>query len=424
MLKIGEIALSAKFFLPHHQQTSKPYSIKDIGDTFVTTIDVPNRAGPVYQSNGAIQAAFSESLAWTLIGVEQMVGDGRISVQSTAPHSWLMVLDAPEGADFDLKLSQKWATIGRGANSGNATPTNAMSEANAWMNRLVVNAGSKLALRNGINYSRTKWDGPWPDGHNPLVAIDLPTELITRAIQAEFWRHWVENPDAVTVVKQKIEPQEPIVQLNGETPIAHAVIENEVLLPAHFGRTIKLALYHDADTGEYEIGPDIDTQLAAIIEATNKQLLDRSRRIALGETVPLIEKPDFSELSESDLAVAEDWWLQLDQAQKSIKPLNDTSRLELLTGLGLEATATNEEILTALATKDGTSTTGTFWWTNAWDALKAAGGASVDIIKSWGPAGVIGAYAGYETIRSAKKSTVPTWLILGGLAAVVLMILK
>lgn len=62
------------------------------------------------------------------------------------------------------------------------------------------------------------------------------------------------------------------------------------------------------------------------------------------------------------------------------------------------------------------------WLTSLWDTLKGLTSYVGDVVKDWGPTSIIGAWAGYEAVKSAKKSSIPMWLIVAGVGLIALTI--
>lgn len=58
------------------------------------------------------------------------------------------------------------------------------------------------------------------------------------------------------------------------------------------------------------------------------------------------------------------------------------------------------------------------------ELLSSAGSKAFELLKEWGPTGVLTAWAGYKAVSSASKSSIPPWLIIGGFAVVTLAVLN
>lgn len=59
-----------------------------------------------------------------------------------------------------------------------------------------------------------------------------------------------------------------------------------------------------------------------------------------------------------------------------------------------------------------------------WTGLKAVGNKGFDLIKEWGPVQTVGGWAAFEAVKSAKNSSIPTWMLIGGAGLLALLVLK
>lgn len=92
-------------------------------------------------------------------------------------------------------------------------------------------------------------------------------------------------------------------------------------------------------------------------------------------------------------------------------------------GLNKQGEETLTDYLTRKTQEQGAKP-GTPLWTSAWTGIKGVASKAVDYVGKWSPVDLAAGYAGYKTISSIEKSSIPSWMIYGGLGLVALMVLK
>lgn len=63
-------------------------------------------------------------------------------------------------------------------------------------------------------------------------------------------------------------------------------------------------------------------------------------------------------------------------------------------------------------------------WSSLWDGLSSAAKGMWDYVKTWSPTQWLAGYAGYKAVKSASKSNIPMWVIVGGIGLTALAIIN
>lgn len=138
-----------------------------------------------------------------------------------------------------------------------------------------------------------------------------------------------------------------------------------------------------------------------------------------------------SELTDEERKSADAWWQGVSKLNASVTDSRKAEgNADLAAYLEANPGSTVNDYVASLqkpAITDRTVDTpvdSTSWWSNVLSGLGTFGSKVWDTVTDWGPTGLVGAYAGLTAVNSAKKSTIPTWVILGGLGVVALLIIK
>lgn len=143
-------------------------------------------------------------------------------------------------------------------------------------------------------------------------------------------------------------------------------------------------------------------------------------------------------LSADERDVMDDWWENNDASRnvaKKAKPSAPDSTYDKYAEAG--GALSKEEFLAALEIAKGQSSTKEKSWLETLadligltvdktgDVVLGLGKGGVDLLKSWGPVGTAGAYAGVKTADKVLGSDgVPEWVVFAGLGLGVLLLLK
>lgn len=210
-------------------------------------------------------------------------------------------------------------------------------------------------------------------------------------------------------------------------------------LEVRFGGTeqhsIDVMLGYDTATFKYFLTVDLaDFGYEDVIEAMetkNQELLKAAHDKHLGKE-PVLDVTLGPVLSSSEFpkevrAHIDDWYAQWKAEAAHILSSKVSAEDQAAYQAALDEALiadgkTPDEATRASATSN--AATGSSWWQTITGMLSSTGAWLGDTIKDWGPTGIIGGYAAYETVKSATKSSIPTWLIIGGIGLAVLAILK
>lgn len=202
----------------------------------------------------------------------------------------------------------------------------------------------------------------------------------------------------------------------------------EVVVPSAFTWEQDLDIYYDDEKEKlsFELKPDVDSEEALLfqyIKERNDELTNVAIRRSYGEDVKVdvdTEHPTFN----ADGAYQEQYDMfkkSFDKAAARVNSIKIGSMNDQLKAN--DPTLTDEQLVTkkedALAAADGVES-GSTGWQKVWDSLTAVAGWAGDTVREWGPVGVVGAYAGYETVKAAKKNNMLVWMAVG-LGAIVLL---
>lgn len=145
-----------------------------------------------------------------------------------------------------------------------------------------------------------------------------------------------------------------------------------------------------------------------------------------GATIPF----DISAVPENLRSDYQDWWTHSSDLRASLisaKPLTtEEAYVNYSTAGGVDAYSTWEGNRDSRATTASNAKTesafasGLGWVADkAADGLSWLGNSALDLMKSWGPMGTVGAYAGFKAVGSASGSNLLPWVI-GGAALLLL----
>lgn len=155
-------------------------------------------------------------------------------------------------------------------------------------------------------------------------------------------------------------------------------------------------------------------------EELSRELVDVAQARQAGEDIKVPDRDlrtEFSNYDQLVSSVAVKWLNEYEQAKAAVNSiaLGEASAEQLA---DYEANKTEGESLADFISRvNGANPEikpGTSVWTTVWDGLKGAVGSIGDYISKWPPATWLAGYAGYKTIQSATKSSIPLWLIVGG----------
>lgn len=375
-----------------------------------------------YQSNGWKDINGGAAFGVSQIQPYQQPIDGFQGVDQE-PKKWHFVIN--KVIDLQLKSTFSATSAGSSANRGDQTMQQAQAELNTQLLRMVGQAQMSQTLVTGMAVKPVKWTGPLPGQRTETRWQDptLPWDAIEKLIKSRFEQHWLTTKFEPKVVRRVMDG---LTGNEDGMPLCIAPGAVDVTLPSDFELPIDLPVFYDSASQSYSFELNLSKEFSDQMDSWNKQLLDRQTKITAGIDVPLMSKPDFSGLTPMERNEAEAWWSQAEVVQNGLPSVSKDVADKLKADLDMPSSATPEEVYAkALETSPmGEGSTGQSWWSKAWDDLKGAGAGATDIAKTWGPAGIVGAYAGYEVIKSAKKSTIPPWLILGGIGLTAVALLK
>lgn len=217
-----------------------------------------------------------------------------------------------------------------------------------------------------------------------------------------------------------------------------------------YATEIRLYVYETEGTGDYVFLHEPDpSDVTSTFGKARKDASDYERQ--LGEALvdqrtgktpnwpgdrPASTKD--ARLSAEERDAMDDWWENNDasrNAAKKAKPSSPDSTYDKYAEAG--GALSKEEFLAALEIAKSQSSTKEKSWLETLaeligltvdktgDVVLGLGKDGVDLLKSWGPVGTVGAYAGAKAANKALGSNgVPDWVIFAGLGLGVLLVLK
>lgn len=418
--EVGKLPLVVTFLNPMHMLVERKGQI-DGGAKSGLVFNWNTFPEFQYQYNGSWRGLADDK--FLALGACQQGILGPTDIDSIGPvKRWNFIVNCTE--TLNLKNSWSTAVAGYDGNSGDQTMAKAQADLNARLVKLAGNMQMNNSLQLGFVHKPERWTAKLPGQRTETRWQDpvIPWSAIELLIESRFKQYWLANKFEPKVTRRVMDG---MPGSNGSIPVCLAPGAVDAQYPPSFQVSIEIPVF-DRGSQTYSFELALSSEFKSKLDAWNLQLLDRQKSLAAGIDVPLMPKPDFSGLTGAEINEAEAWWSQADYLQKTSSLPSDGQSAAIKAKLGLAPTATPEEVKASLdnAHPTGTGTSGAPWWNSAWEALRDAGGGAVDVAKSWGPTGIIGAYAGYEVVKSAKKSTVPAWLILGGIGIAALAITK
>lgn len=304
--------------------------------------------------------------------------------------------------------------LGRDANSGNDTVAKSVAAMNAKAAK-VMNA---FNLRQSLSSKlMTAYKLKPPFGELASAQTELALPALDAPIKAAFNRHWLTSPWSVDVEFKPTDPKR--MTPNDQMPIFHALGTVTAKLPTRFVENIEVLVYYDTATFLYSTSLTyLETDDIKFVDEYNKALLVRQSAAATGQPLPALKtRPlDLDKIEEPLKSHLEEWWATYDEAQRAVRaePLPQSELDALAVKLGLPVGSTPAAVQSALEAAAVDKTAGTPWWKDILGSVSKGAGKVWDSVTNWGPKELVGAYAGYEVVKSAKKSSIPMWLIVGG----------
>lgn len=271
-----------------------------------------------------------------------------------------------------------------------------------------------------------------------LSELGLPSELVVINTT-------VPVPDLIALAKQQLarrvqemkgnafhrfEPQPAVAELSGDLVVA------ELMAPVSYSlyveKEIPLQVLYDTETLRVSLSLSYEEKdQLGFVKDYNTALAERGALYEAGyATPPLLERPsvDLGLIKDPELsAELENWWVEFDKAQNSMVRTTDDAT-KLAETLAAHQVATPDLTLPELkptvlapATAAGVAGSGSTLWNSLWTGLKSVGAGTVDLLKSWGPLGTVGAYAGVKATNSISSLKSPlVWLAVGAGALLIL----
>lgn len=201
------------------------------------------------------------------------------------------------------------------------------------------------------------------------------------------------------------------------------VVEFEFHLPMYVDPVSKLMRMGRLENATNDFP---DSLAAKAVEKANRELVKAHLARASGQPFepPSLERPAATlhpDLSDSVRQNADDWWSAYEKSVRSLTELPVTTEDEAWANYVSSGGTKNRDqwkagISTAVDTaRDGESlaNSGKSVFGEAWDSTKNGlewlGDATFDLLKSWGPMGTVGAYAGVKAVD--KTSSMPKWVL-------------
>lgn len=167
----------------------------------------------------------------------------------------------------------------------------------------------------------------------------------------------------------------------------------------------------------------VNAELATKIKQANVGILENSESLIR----PAATTDEF--LTPEQRRYTNDWWNNVSKVDKELiaavstmKPADALSAYNAAHGTAL--TLSELQALQKVPASAGNDLDWGALASTAGSWLKDAGSGALGLLKEWGPTGILTAWAGYEGIKSVKKSGIPAWLIFGGIGLVAVAIMK
>lgn len=213
----------------------------------------------------------------------------------------------------------------------------------------------------------------------------------------------------------------------GDSKYEVSAIAN-MTVPSAFTWEQEIDIYYNTDTEtlSLEISAEAGTDeeaMFAYIKERNHELSDIAIRRGYGEDVKVdvdTPHPEF-DVDGVHAEQYEEFKNSFDIASKRVNDIVVGAEVDLIKQL--EPDITPEQLQTRkdeLVQKAATAESGTSVWGEVWDSVKSVAGWAGDTVREWGPVGMVGAYAGYETVKAAKRENMLVWIALGLGALVIL----
>lgn len=452
---IGERKLRIALINPWYKRYFERGEVfEGIGDSIVT-----------YPGGYTFLSGASSGFATTMFaGTQTEFADCTWGSQGNSSSKWPLVIinpsykDQVSEPDF-VKVSRLFndvveITVGR----ANVTPSN-LTEFIGYSKT------SATALASKIVNDRSKRELIWPSPYSDQGAtreeftgleitdqlnldngIQLTTEQLKRLVEpmlTKLWQPFEKMDTKLTEMTTKTVPASGSVA--NPTGYHIGVTQGiELIDPAKMAIVeISNDIGYDPSTGRPFVvtdpGSQLDDAWGAAVRAM-KQYEEKIKYAALLAEYKMLtaaemagvptERPEEtidSGLSVKHLKYCNDWWAQM----LKIRGTLETNKV-VDPAAGLAAYNSSKGNVPPLTLNDAklavaTEANGIKWGDLAKRAgswLSGAAGKVFDTVASWGPTGILTAWAGYETIQSAKDSSIPTWAIGLAFGAVALMIMK
>lgn len=163
-------------------------------------------------------------------------------------------------------------------------------------------------------------------------------------------------------------------------------------------------------------------------EELSKELLIVAKSRDAGEDVKVPDrdlKTEFESYDEITREHAFEWLKAYDQMKAEVNASELGANSEQLLA-DYDKNKLDGESIYDYFNRKTTNTTvpGSSTWQTAWGAIKGISSKLVDYVASWPPTTWIAGYAGLTAVNSAKKSSVPPWLIMTGAGLLFLTLVK
>lgn len=231
------------------------------------------------------------------------------------------------------------------------------------------------------------------------------------------------------------------------TMIEPTVAEQELTLSymESASREVAVGLVYDTSNSSFEIVFKLTDEITDEhqIMASDKMLKDINENVAkltlLSETCSITDKdmesaknvslPENLELNPKAAEIKLSYgkykdFLSAVETQR-LKPCDAAKLSEAANSAGLSL---NDYLASKRANADAKSVEARDPSSLVWDTIKdtasSIGGGVGSYLSKWSPMDYLKTYAGYTIVDSAKKSSMPSWLVLGGIGLVALVVMK
>lgn len=168
-----------------------------------------------------------------------------------------------------------------------------------------------------------------------------------------------------------------------------------------------------------------NVKLAEALNLAKAGLLTEANKVPTTRPVETVD----DELTNKQRSYCNDWWDQYLIAANDVNKHASDSKAaqtndELNAKDGTDVSLDDRIMSSKGSVGDGFDIDWSSILSGTGELLSSAGSKAFELLKEWGPTGILTAWAGYKAISSASKSSIPSWLIIGGFAVVAMVLLK